>query len=73
MAKTKNIKAKGTIIKVLPSGNFRVEIDELDKIALCHLSGKMRNNNIRLVEQDRVKVALSPYDLERGIIKYRIS
>lgn len=73
MTKTENIKTKGTITKVLPSGNFRVEIDKLDQIALCHLSGKMRSNNIRLVEKDRVKVALSPYDLERGIIKYRIS
>lgn len=72
MTKTQNIKAKGTIKKVLPSEQFRVNIDETDKTALCHLGGNMRQHNIRLVQGDRVKVELSPYDLSRGYITYRI-
>jgi len=52
---------------------FRVEIPvgENKKVILAHVSGKMRQNYIRILPGDRVLVELSPYDLERGRIRYR--
>jgi translation initiation factor IF-1 len=61
------------IIEALPNAMFRVEIPVGDskKSVLAHVSGKMRQNYIRILPGDRVLVELSPYDLERGRIRYR--
>ena len=60
-------------IDALPNAMFRVEIlvGEMKKIVLAHVSGKMRQHFIRILPGDRVAVELSPYDLERGRIRYR--
>ncbi|MFN3691205.1 MAG: translation initiation factor IF-1, partial [Fimbriimonadales bacterium] len=60
----------GTVVECLPNTTFKVEI-EGGHTVLAHLSGKMRINFIRILPGDRVKVALSPYDLTRGRIVYR--
>ncbi|MCS6919079.1 MAG: translation initiation factor IF-1 [Fimbriimonadales bacterium] len=72
MAKTegKDIEVEGTVVECLPNTTFKVEIEGGHTI-LAHLSGKMRINFIRILPGDRVKVALSPYDLTRGRIVYR--
>jgi translation initiation factor IF-1 len=72
MAKTegKEIEVDGTVVECLPNTTFKVEI-EGGHTVLAHLSGKMRINFIRILPGDRVKVALSPYDLTRGRIVYR--
>ena len=72
MAKTegKEIELEGTVVECLPNTTFKVEI-EGGHTVLAHLSGKMRINFIRILPGDRVKVALSPYDLTRGRIVYR--
>ncbi|OYT73316.1 MAG: translation initiation factor IF-1 [Armatimonadetes bacterium JP3_11] len=72
MAKTegKDIEVDGTVVECLPNTTFKVEI-EGGHTVLAHLSGKMRINFIRILPGDRVKVALSPYDLTRGRIVYR--
>ncbi|CUU03488.1 MAG: translation initiation factor IF-1 [Fimbriimonadales bacterium] len=72
MAKTegKEIEVEGTVVECLPNTTFKVEI-EGGHTVLAHLSGKMRINFIRILPGDRVKVALSPYDLTRGRIVYR--
>ena len=64
---------EGLIVEALPNAMFRVEIPvgELKKTVLAHVSGKMRQNYIRILPGDRVLVELSPYDLERGRIRYR--
>lgn len=61
----------GTIVEVLPSTMFRVKIENTNHIILCHLSGKMRLNFIKLVAGDKVKIEMSPYDLTKGRIVYR--
>jgi len=61
---------EGTVIEPLPNAMFRVELDNGHKV-LCHISGKMRMNFIRILPGDRVTVELSPYDLSRGRITYR--
>ena len=64
------IEIEGTVNEVLPNATFRVELENGHQV-LAYLSGKMRQNYIRVLEGDRVKVELSPYDLSRGRITYR--
>ena len=71
MAKEQAIEVEGKILEPLPNAMFRVELDNGHKI-LAHVSGKMRMHYIRILTGDRVKVELSPYDLTRGRITYRV-
>ncbi len=64
------IEIEGTVREVLPNTNFRVELENGHEV-LAYLSGKMRQHYIRVLEGDRVKVELSPYDLSRGRVTYR--
>ncbi len=70
MAKEEAIEVEGIVRESLPNTMFRVELTN-SHIILAHLSGKMRKHYIRIVPGDRVRVALSPYDLTRGRIIYR--
>ncbi len=70
MAKEEAIEVEGIVRESLPNTLFRVELQNGHRI-LAHLSGKMRKHYIRIVPGDKVKVALSPYDLTRGRIIYR--
>ncbi|MCM8800729.1 MAG: translation initiation factor IF-1 [Candidatus Omnitrophica bacterium] len=65
------IETEGKVIESLPNAMFRVELDN-GHIVLAHVSGKMRMNFIRILPGDRVKLELSPYDLTRGRITFRI-
>jgi translation initiation factor IF-1 len=64
------IEIEGTVAEALPNAMFRVELTNGHKV-LAHISGKMRQNYIRILLEDRVIVELSPYDLTRGRIIYR--
>ena len=68
MAKEEAIEVEGIVKEALPNTMFRVE---LQNVIMAHLSGKMRKHYIRIVPGDSVKVALSPYDLDRGRIIFR--
>jgi translation initiation factor IF-1 len=65
------IEVEGKILEALPNAMFRVELENGHKI-LAHISGKMRMNFIRILPGDKVKVQLSPYDLSRGRIIFRV-
>ena len=65
------IELTGEVIELLPAGSFKIQLEN-DQEILGHLSGKMRINKIRLLVGDKVKVQLSPYDLTKGRITYRI-
>ncbi|MBI4368251.1 MAG: translation initiation factor IF-1 [Candidatus Omnitrophica bacterium] len=71
MPKEDAIEVEGTIVEPLPNAMFRVQLDNGHKV-LAHISGKMRMHYIRILSGDRVKLELSPYDLTRGRITYRI-
>ncbi|HUX48645.1 MAG TPA: translation initiation factor IF-1 [Dehalococcoidia bacterium] len=71
MAKKERIEVEGTVITVLPNTMFRVELANGHKI-LAHISGKMRKHYIKVLPGDRVLVELSPYDLSRGRVTYRL-
>jgi len=64
------IEIEGVVTEVLPDTNFRVRLEN-DHEILAYLSGKMRRFYIRVLEGDRVKVEMSPYDLSRGRLTYR--
>jgi translation initiation factor IF-1 len=65
------IAIEGTIVTVLPGTMFRVELDNKHQV-LAHISGKMRKRFIRLTVGDRVKMEMSPYDLNKARIVYRL-
>jgi translation initiation factor IF-1 len=62
---------EGTIVETLPNTMFRVELDN-GHVVTAHISGKMRKNYIRILTGDRVTVQLTPYDLSKGRITYRV-
>jgi translation initiation factor IF-1 len=64
------IEVEGTVVEPLPNAMFKVKLDNGHQV-LGHISGKMRMYYIRILPGDRVKMELSPYDLERGRITYR--
>lgn len=69
------IQVDGVVLECLPNATFRVKLEDpnspADHSVLCHLSGKMRINYIRIIPGDRVTVELTPYDLGKGRIVYR--
>ncbi len=65
------IEVEGVIVEALPNAMFRVKLDTGQEI-LAHVSGKIRKNFIRILLGDRVKVELSPYDLSKGRIAFRL-
>ncbi len=65
------IELEGVIQESLPNAMFRVELENGITI-LAHISGKIRKNFIRILPGDKVKVELTPYDLTRGRITYRL-
>ncbi len=71
MAKEDAIEVEATVTETLPNAMFRVELDNKHEV-LAHISGKMRKHFIRILPGDRVRVELSPYDLSRGRITYRL-
>ncbi len=70
MAKQEDIVLDGTITEVLPNVTFRVLLENGHQV-LATMAGKMRRFRIRVLQGDRVTLALSPYDLTRGRITYR--
>ncbi len=69
--KEEKIEVEGEVVEALPSTMFRVQVDGMDSTVLATISGKMRKHYIRILPGDKVKVELSPYDLNRGRITYR--
>ncbi len=71
MAKQDAIEMEGSVTESLPNAMFRVDLDNGMNV-LTHISGKIRRNYIKILPGDRVKVELSPYDLTKGRITYRL-
>ena len=65
------IKMEGVIAEVLPNTMYRVQIENFEKPILANLSGRMRQNNIKVLQGDVVELEFSPYDLNRGRITRR--
>jgi len=63
---------EGVITEVLRNTNYRVKIENFENIILATLSGRIRQNNIKVLTGDRVQLEISPYDLSRGRITRRL-
>lgn len=70
MSKEDIIEVEGTVIEALPNAEFIVELENGHKLH-AHISGKLRMNFIKILPGDKVKIELSPYDLNRGRITWR--
>ena len=71
MAKEEGFRLEGVIAEVLPNAMFRVKLQGTDNVITGVISGKMRQNNIKVLLGDTVEVEFSPYDLTRGRITRR--
>ncbi|MBP7124893.1 translation initiation factor IF-1 [Myxococcota bacterium] len=69
--KEEAIEVEGTVVEALPNATFRVELANGHRV-LAHVCGKMRMHFIRILPGDKVKVELSPYDVTRGRITFRV-
>jgi translation initiation factor IF-1 len=72
MAKDDLIELTGTVDEVLPGSMFRVKVDNMDATLTCYTGGKLKQNKIRIILGDRVKVEVSTYDLTKGRVTYRL-
>jgi len=71
MPKEDAVEVEGTVVEALPNAMFRVEI-QAGHVVLAHLAGKLRMHYIRILQGDKVRLELSPYDLTRGRITFRL-
>ena len=70
MPKQASIEQEGVIVETLPNAMFKVELEN-GHVIIAHISDKMRQNYIKILTGDRVKVEMSPYDLSKGRIFFR--
>ena len=70
MSKEDILTLPGTVYEVLPNAMFRVELENKHKI-IAYLGGKMRKNDIKIIQGDRVDIEMSAYDMTRGRVIYR--
>jgi translation initiation factor IF-1 len=66
------IELTGKVEEVLPNSTFRVKVDDTVQIVLCYMGGRLKQNKIKVILGDRVKIEISPYDLTKGRISYRL-
>jgi translation initiation factor IF-1 len=72
LAKEQALLMEGIVVEILPNAMFRVELDGQSQSVLGVISGRMRQNNIKVIAGDRVSMEFSPYDLTRGRITRRL-
>lgn len=70
MAKEDSLEMSGKVVETLPNTMFRVQLEN-GHIIIAHISGRMRKNYIRILNGDKVRVEMTPYDLTKGRIIYR--
>lgn len=70
MAKEDVLEFNGVVVEVLPDTTFRVQLEN-GHIILAYASGRMVKNRIRVLQGDKVKIEMTPYDLTKGRITFR--
>jgi translation initiation factor IF-1 len=71
VAKEEGMKMTGTVLEALGNAMFRVKIDHSEHLVTAYIGGKLRQNEIKIIEGDKVTLEVSPYDLSKGRIMYR--
>ena len=72
MAKDDIIELTGAVEEVLPGSMFRVKVANMPTVLLCYMGGKLKQHKIRIILGDNVKIEVSPYDLSKGRIVFRL-
>jgi translation initiation factor IF-1 len=72
MAKDDILELVGTVDEVLPGNMFRVKIEQSSNPILCYMGGKLKQHKIRIIQGDSVRIEVSPYDLSKGRVTYRL-
>ena len=73
MAKNSDLlELEGTVTEVLPNSTFRVQVNNMDALLLCYMGGRLKQNKIKIILGDNVRVEVSPYDLSKGRITFRL-
>lgn len=73
MAKNSDLlELEGTVLEVLPNSTFRVELDDTSHQLVCYMGGRLKQHKIKVILGDRVRVEVSPYDLTKGRVTYRL-
>ena len=72
MAKDDILELTGTVDEVLPGNMFRVRVENIPNLLLCYMGGKLKQHKIRIILGDNVKIEVSPYDLTKGRVTYRL-
>jgi translation initiation factor IF-1 len=72
MAKDDIIELTGQVEEVLPGNMFRVRVDNMTTVLLCYMGGRLKQHKIRIILGDKVRVEVSPYDLTKGRVTYRL-
>lgn len=72
MSKSDLIELEGLIEEVLPGNMFRVKVENMSHTLLCYMGGKLKQHKIRIILGDKVSLEVSPYDLTKGRITYRL-
>lgn len=71
MAKEEGMKMTGVVLEALGNAMFRVKIENSEHLVTAYIGGKLRQNEIKIIEGDKVTLEVSPYDLSKGRIMYR--
>ena len=72
MAKDDIIELVGNVTEVLPNFTFRVQVENMPKPLLCYTGGKLKQHKIKIIMGDNVRIEVSPYDLSKGRITFRL-
>lgn len=72
MAKDDIIELTGEVEEVLPGSMYRVKVENMPTPLLCYMGGKLKQHKIRIILGDKVKLEVSPYDLTKGRVTYRL-
>jgi len=71
VAREEALEMEGRVLEKLPNAVFKVELLENGHVIMAHISGKLRQNNIKIIPGDKVQLEMSPYDLTKGRIVWR--
>ena len=66
------IEFEGTVVELLPNSTFRVQVNNVEHQLICYMGGRLKQNKIKVILGDSVKLEVSPYDLTKGRITYRL-
>jgi len=62
----------GTVTEVLPNSTFRVRVENMEHMLICYIGGKLKKHKIKVILGDNVRLEVSPYDLSKGRITFRL-